>query len=83
MDINKVYSKVEDFLKDDEFIKTVLGAPSFSVPYLEKLKKANYGCSGVIDAAVSILKAEATDVSCLTDLECRKLKDRIFRSLGY
>lgn len=83
MGIKKVYSKVEDFLRDDEFIKTVLSGSSISIPYLEKLRKENYGCNGLIDVAISILRAEAPEVSTLTDGECRILKERIFRSLGF
>ena len=81
--IKKVYKKVEDFLRDDEFIKTVLSSSSLSVPYLEKLRKENSGCSSLINIAISILKSEVLEVSALTDGECILLKERIFRSLGF
>ena len=83
MKVKKVYKKVEDFLRDDEFIKTVLSNSSLSVPYLKKLRKENCGCNGLIDVALSILRAEAPEVSTLTDGECKILKERIFRSLGF
>ena len=83
MKVKKVYKKVEDFLRDDEFIKTVLSSSSLSVPYLEKLRKENCGCNGLINVAISILRAEVLEVSALTDGECVLLKERIFRSLGF
>lgn len=82
MKIKKVYKKVEDFLRDDEFIKTVLSSSSLSVPYLEKLRKENSGCNGLINVAISILRAELPEVSALTEQECKILKDRIFLTLG-
>ena len=62
MKVKKVYKKVEDFLRDDEFIKTVLSSSSLSVPYLEKLRKENSGCNSLINVAISILRAELPEV---------------------
>ena len=81
MDVKKNY-KLEDFLMDDEFIQNVLSCSSLSVSYLDKLKAMCYGCRGLIDTAVSVLRADSKELSSLTDMECMILKERIFKSIG-
>ena len=67
---------------DDEFIQNVLSCSSLSVSYLDKLKAMCHGCRGLIDTAVSVLRADSKELSSLTDMECMILKERIFKSIG-
>lgn len=82
MVIRKVYNRVEDFLKDDKFIRAVLCHSSLSADYLRKLKEENEGCAESYEEAMQILLAEKVDRPILTDEECRELKIRIFKTLA-
>ena len=70
VDTKKVYSKVEDFLKDDDFIKYVLDDAPESAFHWDKLLKEH---------AELLVSDEAMEVMTLS--EERKLKHRIFTTL--
>lgn len=81
MDTKKVYSKVEDFLKDDDFIKYVLdAAPKTASPW-SKLLKEHAELLKVFEKAKEVLLASEEMMEVMTPSEERKLKHRIFTTL--
>ena len=74
VDTKKMYSKVEDFLKDDDFIKYVLDDAPESAFHWDKLLKEHAELLKVL-----LVSDEAMEVMTLS--EERKLKHRIFTTL--
>lgn len=82
VDTKKVYSKVEDFLKDDEFIKYVLdAAPELASRWSELLKGHAELLKVFREARSVILDLEEIEEG-MTLMEKRKLKQRIFTTLN-
>ena len=76
-----VYSRVEDFLYDDSFIRYILERDSDSVPYWEDYKqKASPRLKELFHKASEIL-LHLDDCTSLSEEEVRKLKSHIFHSL--
>lgn len=73
------YNKVEDFLRDDSFIRNILAGSSISDKYVSDIRKKNEGCEKMIDEAVSILTCN--NEKRLTDVECKFMKERIWNTL--
>ena len=79
VDIEKVYSKVEDFLKDDDFIKYVLDDAPETASRWSKLLKEHAELLEVFEEAGKILMASEEEV--ITSIEKWELKQRIFTTL--
>lgn len=82
MDTKKVYSKVEDFLKDDEFIKYVLDAAPESASHWSELLKGRAELLKVFREARSVILDLEEIEEGMTLMEKRKLKQRIFTTLN-
>lgn len=81
MDTKKVYNKVEDFLKDDEFIQYVLTeAPEQPLPW-EALLKERPELLKVFEEAKSVLLAPEDIEVEMTLFEKDALKQSIFADL--
>lgn len=81
VDTKKVYSKVEDFLKDDDFIKYVLDDAPEMAFYWDKLLKEHAELLKVFEEAKDALLASDETAEVMTLSEERKLKQRIFTTL--
>ena len=81
METNKVYSKVEDFLMDDDFIKYVLDMSPESASRWESLLWRQSELFGIFEEAKSILLAPADIGIDMTQIENEGLKRRIFTTL--
>ena len=81
VDTKKVYSKVEDFLKDDDFIKYVLDAAPETASHWSKLLKEHAELLKVFEEAKSVLVASEEIMEVMTPSEERVLKHRIFTTL--
>lgn len=82
VDTKKVYSKVEDFLKDDEFIKYVLDAAPELASRWSELLKGHAELLKVFKEARSVILASEETEEKMTLVEERKLKQRIFTTLN-
>lgn len=82
VDTKKVYSKVEDFLKDDEFIKYVLDAAPKSASHWSELLKGRAELLKVFREARSVILELEEIEEEMTLMEKRKLKQRIFTTLN-
>ena len=81
MDTKKVYNKVEDFLKDDEFIQYVLAeAPEQALPW-EALLKEHPELLKIFEEAKSVLLAPEDIEVEMTLFEKDALKQSIFADL--
>lgn len=81
MDTKKVYSKVEDFLKDDEFIKYVLDAAPESASRWSELWKGHAELLNIFKEARSVI-LDSEEIEEMTLMEKRDLKQRIFTTLN-
>lgn len=81
MDTKKVYSKVEDFLKDDEFIKYVLDAAPESASRWSELWKGHAELLNIFKEARSVI-LDSEEKEEMTLMEKRDLKQRIFTTLN-
>ena len=82
VDTKKVYySKVEDFLKDDDFSKYVLDDAPEMAFYWDKLLKEHAELLKVFEEAKDALLASDETAEVMTLSEERKLKQRIFTTL--
>ena len=81
VDTKKVYSKVEDFLKDDDFIKYVLDDAPESAFHWDKLLKEHAELLKVFEEAKNVLLVSDEAMEVMTLSEERKLKHRIFTTL--
>lgn len=82
MDTKKVYSKVEDFLKDDGFIKYVLDDAPESASHWSELWKGHAELLNVFKEAKSVILDPEEIEEGMTLMEKRKLKQRIFTTLN-
>lgn len=82
VDTKKVYSKVEDFLKDDEFIKYVLDAAPKSASRWSELLRERAELLKIFKEARSFLLSSEEIKEGMTLAEKRKLKQRIFTTLN-
>lgn len=81
METNKVYSKVEDFLMDDDFIKYVLDmSPELAFRW-ESLLRRQSELFGIYEEAKAVLLAPADVGISMTQAENEDLKRRIFTTL--
>ena len=78
VDTKKMYSKVEDFLKDDDFIKYVLDDAPESAFHWDKLLKEHAELLKVFEEAKNVLLVSDEAMEVMTLSEERKLKHRIF-----
>ena len=74
VDTKKVYSKVEDFLKDDDFIKYVLDDAPESAFHWDKLLKEHAELLKVFEEAKNVLLVSDEAMEVMTLSEERKLK---------
>ena len=76
-----MYNKVEDFLKDDDFIRYVLDAAPENTSVWEEFLRGHAELLEVFEEAKEILLAseDVTDTMSLSDK--RELKQRIFTTL--
>ena len=81
MDTKKVYSKVEDFLKDDDFIKYVLDVAPETASHWSKLLKEHAELLKVFEEAKSVLVVSEEIMEVMTPSEEKVLKHRIFTTL--
>lgn len=81
MGTNKVYSKVEDFLMDDDFIKYVLDMSPESASRWETLLRRQSELFGIYEEAKSILLAPIGIEIDMHQTENEKLKQCIFATL--
>ena len=81
VDTKKMYSKVEDFLKDDDFIKYVLDDAPESAFHWDKLLKEHAELLKVFEEAKNVLLVSDEAMEVMTLSEERKLKHRIFTTL--
>ncbi len=81
VDTKKMYSKVEDFLKDDDFIKYVLDDAPESAFHWNKLLKEHAELLKVFEEAKNVLLVSDEAMEVMTLSEERKLKHRIFTTL--
>ena len=81
VDTKKMYSKVEDFLKDDDFIKYVLDDAPESAFHWDKLLKEHAELLKVFEEAKNVLLVSDETMEVMTLSEERKLKHRIFTTL--
>ena len=73
VDTKKVYSKVEDFLKDDDFIKYVLDDAPESAFHWDKLLKEHAELLKVFEEAKNVLLVSDEAMEVMTLSEERKL----------
>lgn len=78
VDTKKMYSKVEDFLKDDDFIKYVLDDAPEMAFHWDKLLKEHAELLKVFEEAKNVLLVSDEAMEVMTLSEERKLKHRIF-----
>ncbi|RHC25866.1 hypothetical protein DW857_01725 [Phocaeicola vulgatus] len=81
VDTKKMYSKVEDFLKDDDFIKYVLDDAPEMAFHWDKLLKEHAELLKVFEEAKNVLLVSDETMEVMTLSEERKLKHRIFTTL--
>lgn len=81
VDTKKVYSKVEDFLKDDEFIKYVLDDAPESASHWSELWKGHAELLNIFKEARSVI-LDSEEIEEMTLMEKRDLKQRIFTTLN-
>lgn len=81
MDTNKVYNKVEDFLKDDDFIRYVLDAAPETALYWERLLQGHAELLKVFKEAESVLLGSGDNTEVMSSMEESELKQRIFTTL--
>ncbi len=74
-----MYNRVEDFLKDDAFVKCILEEETdqYSVLFNERAESH----LALEEAKQVLLAAEAIETD-FSALECQQLKSRIFETLG-
>ena len=75
-------NKVEDFLRDDDFIRFVLNGISDAESKDEVLGKEHSEIQVISDEAKAILLSSSNVESGLSLLEINELKRRIFDSVG-
>lgn len=76
-----VYSKVEDFLKDDDFIKYVLGDAPETAARWEELIREHAELLEVLEEAKEVLLAPVELMDVMEPSEEKELKHRIFATL--
>ena len=81
VDTKKVYSKVEDFLKDDDFIKYVLDDAPESAFHWDKLLKEHAELLKVFEEAKNVLLVSDNMKQAMLEYEKSELKQRIFTTL--
>lgn len=81
VDTKKVYKRVEDFLKDDKFIKYVLDAAPEIASYWKKFLEEHTELLTVFEEARSMLLASEKRMQTLSPFEVEELKQRIFITL--
>lgn len=81
MDIKKVYSKVEDFLKDDNFIKYVLNDAPEMAAHWSSLLQEHAELLKAFEEAKKVLLAVEGAMEVMTPSEEKELKQRIFTTL--
>lgn len=81
MNTRGIYSKVEDFLKDDAFIKYVLDDAPDAVFNENSFLQEHAGLLTVFQEAKTVLLSMAEDEPELEIVEREKLKHRIITSL--
>lgn len=81
MNTRKVYNKVEDFLKDDDFIKYVLDVAPESASFWEKLLKGHAELLKVFEEAKSVILASGDMEERMSPFEKNELKQRVFTTL--
>ena len=81
VDTKKVYSRVEDFLKDDGFIKHVLGAAPETAFHWRELLKEHTELLKVFEKAKKVLLASEEAMEVMAPSEEKELKHRIFTTL--
>lgn len=75
-------SKVEDFLKDDDFIRLVLDGKSEMISDRKAFEKNNPEIHAISDEAEAVLLSSPDIESGLSLSEIKELKQRIFTSIG-
>lgn len=78
-----MYSKVRDFLTDDNFINYVLGIVPEAASQWEAYFKEHPEQEAAAAEAKAILLAPADVASELSDAESRQLKDKIISSIEH
>lgn len=81
VDTKKMYSKVEDFLKDDDFIKYVLDDAPESAFHWDKLLKEHAELLKVFEEAKNVLLVSDNMKQAMLEYEKSELKQRIFTTL--
>ena len=81
VDTKKVYSKVEDFLKDDDFIKYVLDDAPEMAFHWDKLLKEHAELLKVFEEAKNVLLVSDNMKQAMLEYEKSELKQRIFTTL--
>lgn len=81
VDTKKVYSKVEDFLKDDDFIKYVLDDAPEMAFHWDKLLKGHAELLKVFEEAKNVLLVSDNMKQAMLEYEKSELKQRIFTTL--
>ena len=76
-----MYSKVEDFLKDDDFIKYVLDDAPESAFHWDKLLKEHAELLKVFEEAKNVLLVSDNMKQAMLEYEKSELKQRIFTTL--
>jgi len=81
VDTKKMYSKVEDFLKDDDFIKYVLDDAPEMAFHWDKLLKEHAELLKVFEEAKNVLLVSDNMKQAMLEYEKSELKQRIFTTL--
>jgi len=81
VDTKKVYSKVEDFLKDDDLIKYVLDDAPEMAFHWDKLLKEHAELLKVFEEAKNVLLVSDNMKQAMLEYEKSELKQRIFTTL--
>ena len=81
VDTKKVYSKVEDFLKDDDFIKYVLDVAPETASHWRELLKEHTEQLKVFEEAKKVLLVSEETMEGMAPSEEKELKHRIFTTL--
>ncbi|MCD7926723.1 hypothetical protein [Bacteroidaceae bacterium] len=82
MNTKKVYNRVEDFLKDDDFIKYVLDAAPETASHWEELLEEHTEQLKVFEEAKMVLLASENMEYMMSPSEQGELKQRIFATLN-
>ena len=77
-----MFDKVKDFLKNDDFLRFVLGKTSEEKAAWRAFEKEHPDVQPLSDEAEAILLSSFDGESELSSAEVKELKERIFNSLG-